>query len=267
MLIKKLLILLVLSSCSFKSIVIPNATYFIADRIGSKYDFYYSQEKVFKNDLDKILKENANLFEELNIHLKTVEITNYNVSKNLPKYFKVYKPLTLEINKALSKPFSQFNKDQVNNIYKVFENDNETILNRSRKDKTDELKKRFEFFFGEISKEQIELIRTQIKVFQSINKKRLKNRLITQTAMKKVFDSKSPQEEKFKDFTNIFNQNLNQREPLKNMKKVSRFLDTFFKTLNQSQVSFFNSKKKIIIEWIDTGIEHFKNLKTQPKKR
>lgn len=259
-----LLFLLLFTGCSFKSIVIPNATYFIADRIGGKYDFYYSQEKEFKKGLDQLLKEKHKGFAELNVHLKQVEITNYNIEEHLPKYFKIYQPLVLGINKLLAKPFSEFNPDQVENVYEVFEDDNETILNRSRKDKTEEFKKRFEFFFGELNKSQTELIRTNINVFQQINKKRLENRLITQSAMKKVFLSKRSKEEKHKEFINIFNENLTQREPLQNMQKVGGFLKVFFKTLTKDQIKYFKKKQKLITEWIDAGVEHFKNLKTNP---
>ena len=261
MIIIKLLILLLFTSCSFKSVVIPNATYFVADHVGDKYDLYYSQEKEFKEGLDLLLKSRIDLFKKFNSHLKSINIVNYNLEKNLFHYSKIYSALALGINKILAKPFSEFKDKQVKSFFKILEDENETILNRSRKDKTNEIKKRFEFFFGKLNKNQVQLIKNNIRLFQSINKKRFQNRLITQVQLKKILIPNRNIISSKTSIQQVFDQNLDQREPIKNMKPIAIFLTSFFKSLKKSQVKKFQDRQKTITQWMDAAIVHFKTLK------
>lgn len=256
---KSLLVILILSllvSCSFKGLVIPNATYFIADHVGSKYDFYYNQEKEFKNGLDDIFKQNIDDLEILKSKLEQIDIKNFKVEENLeilaPLYYKVAK----SVNALLAKTFSEFNQEQIKNLKEVMNDDNETILNRTRREKTDEIAKRFEFFFHHVTPEQKKLIQDNKVIFQDINKTRLNNRLITQKKMLDILNSKSTTS-KLENLNTLFNENLSQREPLTNLIPTAKFCSKFFTTLDEDQIAFFKRRQKLILEWIEGFIVHY----------
>ena len=243
--------------CSVKSIVIPNATYFIADRIGGKYDFYYSQEKVFKASLDELLKESTEELQKLKVHIEKINISEYDLAADLNTYSPLYYGIAKKVNRILAKPFSEFNKSQQKELFEVLEDDNETILNRSRRDRSEEIAKRFEFFFDKLTEKQLGLIKSHIKVFQNVNKIRLQNSLITQTSLKKTYlieDIKLREKEIIK----IFDENLNEREPLSNLVKVATFCTQFFKTLSPEQQKYFKNRQTTITQWIQALIEHYK---------
>lgn len=252
----KLLLFFLCISCSLKSIVIPNITYLVSDHIGGKYDFYYSQEKVFKKSLDQLIRDKKEPLNTLADHLKSIDIKEYDLKADLKNFASLYFSFASEINKILAKPISEFNPGQQKEFFKVLENDNETILNRSRRDRTDEIAKRFEFFFDKLSSKQYELIKKNIAIFQSINKTRLSNRLVTQAGIKNSFKIKDLKMREV-EIVKIFDTNLKSREPLSNLKGVAVFCTKFFKTLNSKQVRFFKQKQQLIVEWIQALTKYY----------
>ena len=111
----------------------------------------------------------------------------------------------------MTKPMSHYSQKQIKNLFSIAEDDNKTIENRVTKNKTSEYVKRFEFFFGDISKEQKEMLHGNKKIFQKINERKLAQRIHFQEKLRKAF-LVSENSKRETSLNQIFSENLSRIE-------------------------------------------------------
>jgi len=248
--------MILLSSCAFKSVILSNADYLVANRVGNKIDLSRDQEKILRKDIDAYFFENVSEVEKIRELIIKINITEFKIEKFLNDIYPIYETLYLKFIPLLSRPMSQFSKRQIKNLFEIAEEDNDMLLQRSKKDKTDEYAKRFKFFFGDLSKEQRNFIKEEKSIFQSLNENRLKNRLKTQSTLREAFELKD-EPERLTMINDIFSKNLSKTETFAGFHSVLPLINKMIKELSLEQKAYFESKRNEVLDWIELFLRKY----------
>ncbi len=252
-----LILFLTLTACTFKSFVISNASYIVANRVGNKIDLSWDQEKEFRKQLDYLFKTEINGIDKISKVLKNIDPKSIKLEEIVVKLFPVYEKFYLEITPLVAGHMNVFSKKQQRNFFEIAEDENQTVINRSKKDKSGEYIKRFEFIFGSINKKQKDLFKKYILFFQNLNKDRIKRRLMAQKDLRKAFVI-SDEVLRLKEIEKILLSNLDKSRLLKNAKIFQPLFSKLQETLEEGQVKHFEEKKKEAIDWINSFVSYYK---------
>lgn len=254
------LLLLVLTGCSLKSLVIPNLAYIMTEGVDKKLDLYYSEEKIVQSDLEELLKSEVITVVDLKKNLSELTFENFNpelVARNFSKYYAYFAP---KLNRILSKQMAKFTPERQGELLAIAIDDNKTIENRIKKKRTDEIVKRYEFIFGEMSKEQVKMIDKNMNLYQELNKKRLARRLAIQAELKIIFKEEK-QELRQKRIESLFNSQIDIEKGLKDFSPVLKLVKNILSTLSKEQVKSFKSKQLLADDWLIAFIEYYTKQK------
>lgn len=248
---------LILSGCTFKSIVVPNLPYLIADRIDGKLHLYNEQEYEVRDELKKLFKEEIPRIQNIQEYVNSIDIKVLDEKKAYLFLAENYKSIAGKVNKTLANQFSQLDKNQIKKFKASVQEDNSKIEKRLKESKPKDYYKRFSFFFGELTESQKKMINSFIPHFELQTRIRINERREFQ---KKLFEYLKSGEElsKKKLILELFNKNADRTKISPERIKTIDFFDRFTRTLTPNQISFFNKKRGEVNSWLEAFLDHFK---------
>ena len=232
----------------------------MTEGVDKKLDLYYSEEKIVQSDLEELLKSEVTTVEDLKKNLSELTFENFDpelVARKFSKYYAYFAP---KLNSILSKQMAKFTVERQVELLAIAIDDNKTIENRIKKKRTDEIVKRYEFIFGEMSKEQVKMIDRNMHLYQELNKKRLARRLAIQAELKVIFKEEK-QELRQKRIESLFNSQIDIEKGLKDFSPVLKLVKSILPTLSKEQVKSFKSKQLIADDWLKAFIEYYTKQK------
>lgn len=254
-LIRFLIIFILFYSCGFKSVVFKNIPYIVTQYADDSLDLTWSQEKEFQEKVRNIIVKNKTELKSILVIYKNLKLTKQSLKRASLEVFPHLELISREINSLIALYLSQLEPEQIEFLYRKLMDQNETIRNRWKKDKTDEIAKRYKFFFGKITEKQRQFIKDNIGVYQKLNKNRLDRRLYVQNEMKKIF-KETQKKIKEKKFRELLNSQLDKTKMLNNLNQSIDLLCEFLKTLNSKQQKHYRDKRSQIIDWLESYISY-----------
>lgn len=255
---KKLVILfsIFLTGCSFKSLVIPNLAFLLADRIDSSLHLYNEQEYRVREKMKSLLSEEKGRIADLKKYLNTIDIKKIDGFKAYAFFSKNYFGIATKVNAILAKEFSTMDKNQIEKFRKSTAEDNKDIKERSLERKPEDFYKRYRYFFGELTVSQKDLINSNMDLFRDLAGRRLSRREELQKDLFKYLLIKD-QKKKEKLIKELFDKNADVSKLTPERKKSIYQFREFVSSLTPKQEAYF--KKKIIFfnEWIDAYLKQF----------
>ncbi len=254
-----LFISLLIYSCSFKSVIVPNLDYILADRIGDELDLYYSQEKQVKKEIKQLFISHKDKIKQLRLIVEKVSVEKTRLSEVYKSFEKVYIELGTPINKLLARYVVKLDRDQRKNFYENLRKKNEKIRERLKKNNPQRYFERFEFFFGDLNKDQKQILISNEASYKTLSKERLLKREKIQSNMKKVLRDKTKNNKlKIKEIEKLFNLSLHFKMTEARKKTLSS-IEKLLQSLTQKQKDHFRLKKDEILSWFDEFFEYYKN--------
>lgn len=192
------LIILILYGCGFSTVIGKNLDYFIKEKVSKEFNLDEKQKELLKSDLKIFLNENKESFSRINKNLLELRenIINPNLDydiweKSILSLHHSYQEITSLIVAALTNLLTSLDKEQKKILYKKWKEENEKIEKQLKKNKIKTYLKKFEDILGELTQQQIDIIKKYDQFFQTRNKTRLKKRKIVQNELQKQL-SKNP---------------------------------------------------------------------------
>lgn len=251
-----LLIFLFLTSCSFKSLVVPNLAFIIADRIDSSLHLYNEQEYQVRGEIQKLLKEEKSRIEEIQKYFNKIDIKNIDEKEGYAFFAKNYYQLAKKVNRILAKQFAALDKNQISKFKESMIKDNKEIEERSRERKPEDFYKRYSYFFGELTRDQKELIKKNMSLFRELANRRLIKRRETQKEILRALLLKNS-EEKEKLITALFDKNADRSKLTPERIKSLNQFKSFVSSLTLDQEKYFKKKSVFFNEWIDEYLKQY----------
>lgn len=250
------LALFLLSGCSFKSLVVPNLAYLIADRIDSNLHLYNDQEYQVRKDVQKILVDEKSRIKTIKSYLNQIDIKNIEEFKAYDFLVKNYYELALKVNPILARQFSSLDKKQILKFKKSLKKDNQKIEKRLKERKIQDISKRFSFFFGELTKDQKRFVENNMSIYKKLSQERMRKRKATQKSLSSVLELNSKRE-KERLINALFNENADRRTLTPLRRKSIVLFKEFVQTLTPTQVNYFKKKTLFFNEWIDEYLKNY----------
>lgn len=255
--IKVLFVLFIfLTSCSFKSIIIPNLAFIIADRIDSSLHLYNEQEYQVRRDIEKLLTEEKDRIEAIQKYFNKIDIKNIDAKKGYSFFSKNYYELALKVNRILARQFSTLDNNQIAKFKESILEENEEIIERTKERGSKDYYKRYIYFFGELTKGQKSLIDKNLDNFKKLANKRMVRRKATQKNLL-ISLSLNNNQEKEKLIIALFNENadISTLTP-ERIKSINQFKD-FVQSLTSKQETHFKKKLVFFNEWVNEYLKNY----------
>ncbi|MCO4755171.1 MAG: hypothetical protein KC478_11870 [Bacteriovoracaceae bacterium] len=255
---KKILLFsfLILSGCSFKSLVLPNLSFIIADRIDSTLHLYNEQEYEVRDAFKKLLTEEKDRFKKIQTYFNAINIQEVDEKKGYQFFADNYLAIALKVNRILAKQMARLDKNQIEKYRKTLLEDNEDVLKRANEKKPKDFYKRYSYFFGDLTEDQKALIKKNMSLFRELAKRRMDERLRTQKELDKVLVLEDVNQ-KEKLIIRLFDQNADRSKLTSERKKSMIQFKTFVKTLTPKQVKYFQKKRKDIDKWFEAYFKYY----------
>lgn len=253
---KFFLLFILLYSCSFKSVVIPNLAYILTQSIESKLDLYYSEEKLLQADLEKILYEQVSNAKDIAKLVESFDIKNINpvaLSAEISKYYNLIAP---KITKVLSVRICKFTKARQAEFIKIAREDNKKLIEKINENKTTDIITQYEKLFGSLSKKQINFINQNKDVYKEMNEHRLQRRLKSQSGLEVIFKTVNENSCQIK-IEQLFNSQFDTQKDKLRFIPAFEVIKNFSLSLSAEQLKHFNQKKSEIKEWLFEYIKYY----------
>jgi hypothetical protein len=238
---KFILILLITTSCSFKSFIVSNIDYIITDKISDRFDLTSDQEDYLKKDIKKLLNEIKVPAKEIQTAISKIEFKNSiqtEVLKN--NYLEI-------INKfipILSKYYLKLTKEQKTHLFKIEREKNKELLDQLGKITALSITDKTEDFIGDINEKQKRIITEEISLMIDLSKRRLDRRLKIQKELERA-NTLEQINKAFELYTFSIKNNIDLES------KFMIFINKMIKESNQDQKEVLKKKQRDIIQIID----------------
>lgn len=255
---KKALLLftfLIISSCSFKSFVMPNLDYLIVSRIDKNLGLYGVQEDEVKNEVQGFLKENIDTVKTIRTDLLKLDPQNFDARGSYELLRTRYISLSEQVSAIMAKQIAKFDEKQIKQFYEINKEKNEELEERIKEIQAKELFGRYEFFLGTLNQKQIDLIKNNMNLFKALSRERLQNRLETQNKMQDIFRLKDPKQ-KEKEIYTVLVSATTKPITLERGKAIDLFGE-IVSLMDADQNKYFQEKRREWVEWLDYYINYF----------
>ncbi|TNF28847.1 MAG: hypothetical protein EP319_08130 [Deltaproteobacteria bacterium] len=247
--------LLVLSACSFKSLVMPNLDYFIVSRIDKNLGLYGEQEDQVKNEIQKLLKDNVEMAKLFREDILKLDPENLDPAKGYETLKSRYITLSEQVSAIMAKQIAHFDEKQIKQFFEINRDKNEELQERIKEIEIKDYYGRYEFFLGELNQKQKDLLKSKLSLFKDLSRERLQNRLETQNKMQDIFrlqDKKQKEKEIYALFlsASTMPSTPNRRQAIQLFGEILRLLDS-------TQIKYFEEKRQEWVEWLDYYIKYF----------
>lgn len=251
-----ILLFLFLTSCGYglKKVIVPNLSYIVADRTGDQLDLYYSQEKKFKKELEELFKREMDQVKKLRTVVQDISLETSKADKVLEDTILIFRGTLTKFNIILAKYTASLSKDQQKRFFKIQKENNEKIEERLKEEDLDKIIERYEFFFGDLNKSQLKMIKSEKHIFMDLISKRLVRRTTSQDKIKAFFKQEDKQKIE-SSILNLYNKNLVEGQDQARTGKSMVILKNLLASLTTEQKKYFKEKQKMIVEWIDEFIK------------
>jgi hypothetical protein len=254
---RKLLFILVfvLSSCGFKSLIIRNLDYYVASKISSKLALYSKQEKSLDIDVQTMLNNQKTRAKEL---IKVIDSINIDqpIQAQIQLFRKYYFLIATDVSLIVSKHLATLDKKQIteflNNIRKENNEIEEQIAEFT-------LSKSFQFisrFIGSLTDSQRQLVESYKDHLKLRQVERHRRRIAAYAKMAEIFQSKENWHTQFNKLFTSMNDPKQAQVITKNNAKIFELVEKLRQTLTPKQKKFFSEKKTEIKEMIDYFIKY-----------
>ena len=242
------LIPLFLIGCGVKSVVFKNLPFLVANEMDKYLSLSWTEEFEVRDKVEALLVSEKEQIKTLGKPIKNLKVDLSNSEEVITQVLPVYKRFAGKIIDIAVPYLTALDREEIEELKEIVADKNELIKNRSKKKRTKEITKRFEYFYGELNKDQFKFIDQRMGVFQTSNKNRLKRRLEYQKNIFQALESKGKdREDKIKT---ILKGNIEKISNINNFKSNIELLKEFSKTLTPEQIAFFEKRKNLFVEWI-----------------
>lgn len=242
-----------LIGCAAKKLAIENADTLIAHQVQKKIPLSSIQRKLFDKDLTKFLNDTKPMFQEMlpaidGIDLKKIE----SLGQTYPKFELFFKNLFQNFSFLLSNYMAKLDEKQQKEFFETMEEDHKEILKKSDAKHLTKLQERFEVFLGELTKEQIAILKEYTSYFELRTKLRIKNRKMLHEEFRKIYLlplESGKREELFRQaFVHYQTESFKENKNLEILQKL-------WPTFTSKQMVHFKSQTQEITELINYYIK------------
>jgi hypothetical protein len=249
-----LLILIIFSSCSYKSVVLSNLEHFVTNRVNKELKLDISEKKVLKEDIITFLEGSKPHLLKISKRLEQFDLKKSNIKEDLQRINETYYSLALQFNPILAKRLARFDTIKSNKFINQLKDKNtaliEKLLNRYLEDYID----RYEYFFDDLTKEQEKLIENTLTIYKNLSKIRINNRVLVQKKLERIFQLEEINQRE-REILKILNLSADKRVMIKEQIYYTERLKKFINTLTAQQFSFFDKRIVEFNEWIKIFLE------------
>ena len=252
----KLCLIFFLTSCglsALKKVIVPNLAYIVADKTGDQLDLYYSQEKKLKKEIKKLFQKKIPEIQKLKSVIQHIDIEKSETQKVVNDLTEIFQINLFEFNIILSDYTAHLTREQQKRFFRIQKDKNEDIQKRIKKKSVKRIIEHYEYFFGSLSKEQLELIKANEKVYLSLLEYRLERRLKVQKELLEIFKIAEKTKAKEKILI-LYNQSSKDGQSSPMRQQSVEVLKKIVKSLSQKQKKNFNESRDDILEWVDEFI-------------
>ncbi len=253
---KKLILILLLTGCSFKSLVIPNLPYILSNRVDSSLHLYNDQEVQVKASFTKLLTEEKMRIEQIKSYFNQLNVKRLNVVHGYNFFAKNYFAIAIKVNRILAKQLATMDSNQIEKFEITMLEKNQDIFEQIQDRSADDYYKRYEYFFGTLSQSQKILIDSFTDTFKELSINRLEERKQTQIELLKALVIANAKEKEIK-IISILDKTAD-RSVISSvrLKSLNQF-EEFSQTLTPKQVAFFKERSVFLNEWVDEYLKTY----------
>lgn len=238
---KFILILLITTSCSFKSFIVSNIDYILTDKISDRFDLTSDQEDYLKKDIKKLLNEIKGPAKEIQTAISKIDFKN---SIKVEVFKNNYLIILNKFIPILSKYYLKLTEDQKSNLFKTEREKNKDLLDQLKKITPSSITDKAENFVGDINDKQKKLITEEITLMIDLSKRRLNRRLKIQKELEKA-NTIEQIRKAFKLYT------FSIKNDIKLENKFMIFINKMIKESDQDQKEVLRKKQKDINQIIN----------------
>lgn len=226
--------LILVSACGAKKVAVKYADSYIETQVEKRLPLYDSQEAALSKDIDKFLNEHKDRVKAI---LPILEKIDFNRAASLdeqyPKFAEAYESIAADFSRILARYMAQFDLRQQKEFLKKLRQENNDIFTKDRHERREKIESKTRSFLGgELTKEQIAILKENGKTFDDQVVTRVERRAKLHTEFKNIMAQEISVEAKEKLIYDAFI--AYQKEALTNTKNLE-IAKAFVPTLTVSQ--------------------------------
>jgi hypothetical protein len=246
--------LLLLSGCTFESWVISNLDYLITSRISKALSLNNREEGQVKKEVRKILDENKGQVKQVHEKLVGLDVKKVNVANELEFFGDFYFKMAQSATPLFAKKIANFDPYEHKKFMGKLKKENEKIREGNKKIEAKDYLSRYEFFFGDLSKEQKKLVTESMPVLKKLSKAMLAMREKTQQKMIDI-RSKLKGVDRFTALKELFDKSSDRRKLDTDRLQLAANIQKLVGTLTTEQVKVFNKRRMRVLGWLNRYFE------------
>jgi isochorismate synthase EntC len=246
--------LFIFTSCSFKSLIVSNFGTILTNRINKSLSLSHYDKQNLKKDITKFLETTKPQVTQMKKRLQQADFKGLNIETEFKFFGELYFEISKGISPILAHYIARFDKRKSEMFIERLNKENNKILSQIKERKDEDYIKRYEFIFGDLSKDQLSIVKSSISILKTLSHQRLDRRLKTQREFK-ILLSNGSIESKEKAVLDIFLKQSDRRILTKEQKQMSSKIQRIFDSLSEKQLKKLEERRSLIIEWIDSYIQ------------
>ena len=212
-------------SCTAKKLAVENADTLLSHQIQKRLPLYTQQKAELDIDIIKFLNETKPTAQEIIPIVDELRLTSEpKVEEQYAQLEGFYKKIAKNFSVLMSKYMAKLDARQQKDFFRTLANENQDILNKSKKNRFSEIEDRFKLFMGSMSAEQKKILEGYKDYFSERASLRLKNRKNLHQEFKSIYAqdvTSTKKEELFQNaFTGYQDESLNTNKNLEIIKKL-----------------------------------------------
>jgi hypothetical protein len=245
-----------LSSCGFKTIVINNLDFAVSKKMGDILYLDNDQEDVMDDDVDELLNNFKPIAKDLITLANNIEIDHKQVAGYGKEVRHIYKDTVTLIYPVMIKHLITLNREQKEKVYKDLKKDIGDARRTVKKNKTDYLAKKFNFFFKKLTDKQVKIVENYKVHYYEYKKIRASEQEKFLNDLKKALgNDKLEINDKKKMLTQAHIDYFVEREDQKQQEKIYEMISKIVQVMTDEQKEHFRSKKDDVREFLEAFVK------------
>lgn len=244
-------LILIVASCTFKSVAVNNLESIVSYRLGGQLHLYYGQKAQLKEKLQSwiLASEQKKKIETFSVLLKNFDWQKSDLREFYMTVNQIYLEIATSFNQLLAESLSLLDEKQQKKFFASMEEENQKV--QKEKKTSEGIRRMLEFCFEEITEIQEELLAKTYGPEKSPTQTRLERRLTSQQALREIYQLNLSETERIPLIKSALDDSVKRPPDLAQIDKNLSFFKELTQTLTADQLKTFETKRLEILEIVD----------------
>lgn len=244
---------LIATSCVIEDYIISQMDFYLAKRTRNSIHLPYKYQDLIRKDIKEFIKSHKGEEKLLIKELNRIDFQNVNLNPTVDLLNEQYYKIAVDYSKILAKYMTVISKSEQESFFRDENEKNLEIKEQMEDQDFNRYLRRYRFFFGELTQEQVKLVESKIKFMRERSSIRLRRRKGLQSKLQTIFSQELDKSEKEKQIHDVFvkyNDYFKSSDAERMRRQIIKNVEKIISIATPDQIERLENKRSLFIRWL-----------------